>query len=175
MKKPNKNKEISEEYLRRAALFHLQKFDATEAGLRKVLERRVMSGCYQTDRNPEDYSDAINTVVQHCIDLSYVNDQRYAERLVEVSSERGMSKRQIQAKLLQKGVSSDLIEQTIDESDTDDLDAAIAYARKKRIGKFRAVHQIDYREKDLAKLARRGFSYDICEKVIDGKFDTYED
>jgi len=46
---------------------------------------------------------------------------------------------------------------------------------KKRIGKFRAVHQIDYREKDLAKLARRGFSYDICEKVIDGKFDTYED
>lgn len=132
MKKPNKNKEISEEYLRRAALFHLQKFDATEAGLRKVLERRVMSGCYQTDRNPEDYSDAINTVVQHCIDLSYVNDQRYAERLVEVSSERGMSKRQIQAKLLQKGVSSDLIEQTIDESDTDDLDAAIAYARKKK-------------------------------------------
>ncbi|MBO9428554.1 regulatory protein RecX [Sulfitobacter sp. R18_1] len=121
--------------------------------------------------NPEDYGSMIEEAVKYCTDRSYVDDERYTERFVENSTHKGLSKRQIEGKMFQKGVDRDLVEQAIEDSDYDEHAAAEAYARKKRIGKFRRENRNDFIQKDLASLARRGFSYEICSKLIDGDID----
>ena len=51
-----------------------------------------------------------------------------------------------------------------------DLAAAFKLARKRRLGPFREPDsevRAERREKDLATLARAGFSYDVAQQVID--------
>ena len=76
-------------------------------------------------------------------------------------------------KLAAKGVASDAIDDAL-ESLTDlvtnaDLNGACNYARRRRIGPWRRRDRTDYRDRDLAALARQGFSYDIARKVIDAE------
>ena len=50
-----------------------------------------------------------------------------------------------------------------------ELEAALTYARKRRLGPHRdAAKRAEYRQKDLASLARQGFSFDIARKVLGG-------
>jgi regulatory protein len=171
MNKERSPREITPEYLKRSALFHLQKFDTTVGGLRAVLQRRVLKNCLQSGKDPEDYVAMIEDAVKHCSDRSYVDDERYTERFVESSTSKGLSKRQIEGKMYQKGVNRELVERALEDSDYDEFSAAEAYARKKRIGKFRRENRDDFIQKDLAAMARRGFSYEICSKLIDGDID----
>ncbi|MHA1114431.1 MAG: regulatory protein RecX, partial [Alphaproteobacteria bacterium] len=49
-----------------------------------------------------------------------------------------------------------------------DLAAAIAYARRRRLGPWRvAAARAERRERDLAALARAGFNYDLARRVVD--------
>ena len=51
-----------------------------------------------------------------------------------------------------------------------ELQAAIALARRRRLGVYRlAAARADYRDRDLAALARAGFSYDIARRVIEAE------
>ena len=55
-----------------------------------------------------------------------------------------------------------------DQTADPDLAAAIAYARRRRIGPYRTRgDREERRERDLAALARQGFGYDIARRVID--------
>ncbi len=59
-----------------------------------------------------------------------------------------------------------LAELGLDEPQAE-LDAARTYARRRRIGPWRAEPaDADARRKELAKLARRGFSYDVAQRVV---------
>ena len=47
--------------------------------------------------------------------------------------------------------------------------AAHALARRRKLGPYRPGERSAYREKDLAALARAGFSFGIAREVIDGE------
>jgi regulatory protein len=47
------------------------------------------------------------------------------------------------------------------------LAAAIALARRRGLGPYRKKEGAAVRDKDVASLARAGFSYDIARKVVD--------
>ena len=49
-----------------------------------------------------------------------------------------------------------------------DLAAAIRYAKRRRLGPFQRdeIRRVERRQKDLASLARQGFSYGIAKRVI---------
>jgi len=52
----------------------------------------------------------------------------------------------------------------------DDLAAAIAFARRRRIGPFRLDAARDAsRERDLAALGRAGFGYELARRVIEAE------
>ena len=57
------------------------------------------------------------------------------------------------------------------ELDTDpkqrEWQAAVALARRRRLGPFRQKDRKEHRDRDLAAMARGGFEYQLARKVID--------
>ena len=55
-----------------------------------------------------------------------------------------------------------------EEAAEPELAAALAYARRRRLGPYRGPDtRMDRREKDLAALGRKGFGYDLARRVIE--------
>ena len=82
--------------------------------------------------------------------------------------------RAIRLQLRRKGVGEDEIAAALaglrDQLNDPELAAALAYARRRRLGPFRAeTERPAQRERDLAALARRGFAADVVLKVIDAR------
>ena len=71
------------------------------------------------------------------------------------------------------GIDDDLVEAVLAEQEFDPFQNALKLAKKKRIGPFRALEmRSEFRQKDMAVLARAGFDYDVVKKVMD--FDPEE-
>jgi len=51
-----------------------------------------------------------------------------------------------------------------------DLTAAVRYAQRRRLGAFRTSgERADSRNRDMAAMARAGFSYDLAKRVINSE------
>lgn len=94
-----------------------------------------------------------------------LDDANYAEVKVRSSVSGGKSKRLIAQKLAQKGVDREIIQDKLAE--TDDLHAAIVFARKRAFGPF-ARHEVDeaHRTKALSAFARQGFSFALGARIM---------
>ena len=81
--------------------------------------------------------------------------------------------RAIRARLYAKGVEREQIAQALTSFTAakwdPDISAAAIVARRRRLGPWRLSARSDYRKRDLAALARRGFSYAIASQVIDAE------
>jgi regulatory protein len=102
-----------------------------------------------------------------------LNDARFAKNLASQLTTRGKSSRMIAQKLTLRGVSRELTGElmaTRREAEPEaELEAARAFARKRRLGAYRdAETRALYRQKDLASLARQGFSFDIAKLALGG-------
>ncbi|MNL75818.1 recombination regulator RecX [compost metagenome] len=71
----------------------------------------------------------------------------------------------LQRKLQEKGITSETAAVALE--DADDLQAALAYARRRGFGPYRREHADEKRIlKELSSLARNGFGSDIARRVI---------
>jgi regulatory protein len=161
--------------LYQAALNHLARYAATEAGLRHVLMRRVDRWArLQTD--PEIAApvvaaarEAIDGVISRLVQAGAVSDTAFAENRAKTLVRGGQSNRSVQARLIAKGVAPELA-RAVSVSDTEtELAAALVLVRKRRIGAYRAAEDADaaVRMKELGLMARAGFSRDIAEQALD--------
>ncbi|MBW2275273.1 MAG: RecX family transcriptional regulator, partial [Deltaproteobacteria bacterium] len=94
-----------------------------------------------------------------------VDDRAFALSLCKRLRRRGSSARRIRAGLIGRGVSDELADEVLgcEAGETPDLVAACRYARRRRLGPYRGVER---HERDLAALARAGFSRDIADRVL---------
>ena len=94
------------------------------------------------------------------IEKKYIDDEKFAKFWVENRNQRkGSSIKKIKSELFSKGVSSDIIEQVLSESnrnDEDEIQKIIAKKAKKYTDE----------QKLIAYLARQGFSFDEIKKAI---------
>ena len=148
-------KKITPQRLKNIALYYLDRFDASSEKLRSVLKRRVQKAIMMGDEVPSDVSNWIDEIVQDMQRLGYVNDKRFCENKIRQYLNAGKSNRYIIGKLSEAGIDLDLIQSFLPD---DELEQARIFVHKKRLGQ-------DY-QKDLAKLSRAGFSYDIAQKVL---------
>ena len=174
-------RQISEERLIRRlknkAFHYLGRYSSTEQRLYEVLQRfsrRKLEGV-ASDRLEK----AIRTVISQCVSLGYVNDRSFAESQVRKGLQSGQSHAMIRAKLKAAGIIQSDAEAGF-EAATDHLDrnrmellSALRFATRRRLGCFGRNHSDDIRasdpklyEKQMAQLARRGFSYDIARQVL---------
>ena len=163
-------KKITQQRLENIALFYLERYESSQARLKQVLLRRIAKARRADTDVPEDAPKWVEAVCEKMVHLGYVNDKRYAENVWRSYSAAGKSVRWIVGKLKQAGVAEDVIAQCMDaESDTDSLDlkAARLLVSKKKLGHYRPKDQQSaYAQKDLAKLARAGFSYETAQKAL---------
>ncbi|MEK9597993.1 MAG: regulatory protein RecX, partial [Alphaproteobacteria bacterium] len=120
----------------------------------------------------DDAKDEIQETVNWCREYGFVNDAGYALMKVKSGRAKGYSAKQIKQKLAQAGISSQQVLEAFskvgDTSDTE-FQAALTMARKKRIGPYARTPIIDHEERtrQMARLARAGYSYEICKNVFD--------
>ncbi|WP_216825500.1 regulatory protein RecX [Kiloniella sp. EL199] len=169
--KPKVPRKATAKYLGNVARFYLERYATTEAGLRRYLMRKVNLSAKEHGTVPQEGAEIIEDLISKFRDLNFLNDARYAEGRSGSLHRKGMSLRAIRQDLSLKGVPEDLINNAIDlireESSNPDLEAAISYARKRRLGPYRTDDKREEcRDKDLAALGRKGFSFAIAERVI---------
>jgi regulatory protein len=162
---------ITQSSLENAALHYLERYDSSSANLRQVLIRRLRRASMREIEVPEDAVVWVDAVVAKLVRLGYVDDQRYTSAKVSSLRARGASTRKVLASLASKGVGQELIQhalQAVDEQCEDgELNAAMIFARKRRLGPYRLQNRSEFRDKDLAALGRAGFGWGVAKTVID--------
>ncbi len=166
-------RKVTAKSLDNAALHYLQRFATSAENLRRVLMRRVerSARAHETDR--DEGAAHVDALVERFVSAGLVDDRVYAEGRALSLHRRGTAARVIRGRLRQKGVGDDDIEAALatvaEENPDGDLAAAVNLARRRRLGPYRSTGpEPDRRQRDLAALARAGFSYDIARRVLDG-------
>jgi regulatory protein len=162
---------ITPRYLENAALAHLKKFSATAAQLRSVLLRKIDRSLRVHGGDRDVHVRAVDALLQSFTEKGYLHDERVARSKADSMRAAGKSTRAIAMKLRQKGVAAEVVDAQIARvrDEVSDLDAARVLARKKRLGPHRPSDEVRraHRQRDLATLARAGFSFDVAKRVID--------
>ncbi len=167
---------VTKESLRNAALKYIDRFATSRENLRNVLMRRVQKSHYYHDTSLEDGQVWINELLDKLEEANFINDARYGEGRAGALHRKGTSLRVIRMKLKEKGLSETIISQALEtlaeESQSVNLerDAAIALAKRRRLGPWRDPAKRDtFQDKDLAAMARAGFSYDLAREIIEAE------
>ena len=160
------------EALERAARAHLERYAASAAHLRRLLLARVARSARAHGTDPQAGAAAVEAIVDRLVLAGALDDAAYARLQVRALHRRGGSARAIRWKLAGKGVAPDHIDAALArltaESGDPELAAALAYARRRRLGPFRpAAERAARRDKDLAALDRRGFDLEVARRVVD--------
>jgi regulatory protein len=162
---------IDEALIERWALAYLGRFASSAENLRRVLLRRVRKRLLGDREAVAVASAAVDMLVARYRTSGLVDDAAYAAGRARTRLRRGQSLRTIRAGLAAKGVAAPdaaaaLAGLAADGGDPD-VAAAVAFARRRRLGPFRRV---DAAEADGAKalgaFARAGFSREVAKAVL---------
>jgi regulatory protein len=165
-------RKVTPKSLENAGLYYLQRFSSSSENFRRVMMRRVMRSIQHHNTNLEEGAEIVDQLISRFIKMGLLNDLQFAQIRVANLRRRGLSERTIRAKLMERGFPVGVINEGLDflASDKKDpeLAALIIFSRKRRLGPFRKTldKRNDFREKDMAKLARAGFNYNMARKVI---------
>jgi regulatory protein len=149
-----------------AALNHMARYAATEAGLARVLARRIERwGRLQEDDPAEDTTRAMRRakaeipgVLARLKDLGVLNDEAFAASRARRLTREGKSRRATLAHLAAKGIKSP----SLPADPERELAAACAYLRRRRAGPFGEAPA----QKILAAMARGGFAQSIARQAM---------
>jgi regulatory protein len=158
-------REIDSELLERWALGYLGRYASSAENLRRVLLRRARR--YSSEAALEA-GPLIEAIVARYREAGLLDDAAYAAARVGSLHRRGDSLKAIRARLAAKGVSAEVAADALaglrERAADPDLAAACAFARRRRLGPFR--QGAADRQRELAALARAGFSRRIAEAVL---------
>jgi regulatory protein len=160
--------------LHAAALAYLARYAASEATLRRVLDRRVerwvraQGEAVEAGRLAEARG-LVRTVVERLAAAGAVDDAAFAAARAHSLSRAGHSRRAVAAHLAAKGVAADTAGAALPASDDAELAAALALVARRRIGPFRSADTVAdaaLRRRELGVLARAGFARPIAQKAL---------
>lgn len=159
------------EYLERAALHYLERYASSRANLRRVLLGKVERSARTHGTDRQEGARSVEVLLDRLARAGYLDDAEYARGRARTLHRAGHSAAAIRMKLRQKGVDDDTVgaalETLQDEAEAPELAAALRYARKRRLGPYRPDASREANaERDMAALARKGFSPDLCRRVI---------
>jgi regulatory protein len=164
---------LTREELDAVALRYLNRFDSSAKNLTRILSGYVKK--VARERGAEaalEGGELVQALVSRYVESGLVNDARFADAMAAGLRRRGSSRRAIAMKLGMRGVSAEVAAQALCEVDREsggdaELEAARAFVRRRRLGKFRPeAERAGRRNKDLAALARAGFGFDVARAAL---------
>ena len=164
-------RKISPRYLERVVGHYLNRYTTTTTHLRRLLGNRVRRSAAHHETSVAEGMAMVDDLITRLVEHGYMDDQAWARSRAQSLHRRGNGLRAIRSKLSVKGIRGSLLDETIqwlrDEVGDPDGIAAWRYAKKRRIGPFRRTEvDADGKRRELAKLARAGFSYSVASTVV---------
>jgi regulatory protein len=166
---------ITARSLQNAATSYLERYPSTAEGLRRVLMRRVRKAEAADAPVIDNVKQTIDAIVARFVAAGMIDDKAFAQTKARALHRRGTSGRLTRQRLKLAGIDDATLDKAMAgldrELDTDprqrEWQAAVALARRRRLGPFRDKDREQHRNRDLAAMARAGFDYDLARKVID--------
>jgi SOS response regulatory protein OraA/RecX len=116
---------------------------------------------YRKKAEPEQ----IISLIEEFEGRGYISDTTFANWLIEMRRRGGKSDRFIQGELIKKGISREIIAETLrDDNGGEIARLRTLVAKKQNLSQYKSDEQ-----KFKMFLLRRGFSYDDIKTVLDGK------
>jgi regulatory protein len=148
--------------LRALALAYVGRYATTRARLAAYLQRKLSERPWQGDAAPD-----IEAIVAEFAALGYVDDALFARNRAGALFRRGYGPRRVKASLDAAGIEGTLAEEGARIDEEDALRAALAFARRKRIGPFARDDADDAaRARAFSAMARAGHSFAIARRVL---------
>ena len=172
---PRRIRKLAPADLKDAALDYLARYAASTARLRQVMKRRIQRSAKANELDPEPLLQELERVIAMLTRTGLLDDTRFAEGRARSLNRRGGSRRQIAAKLAAAGVASATTANALagleEELPDAECAAALAYAKRRRLGAFRNPRDQtpERRRKDLMAMARAGFALDLSRRVLAGE------
>jgi regulatory protein len=159
--------------LNQAAMNYIARYAATQAAVRRMLQRRIDRWVrLQTDADAASTAAApacaaINPTIEKLIRLGVLSDEAFATSRAGGLRRAGASSRAVQQRLIAKGIDIDLAQAAASTDPEAELAAALVLVRRRRLGHFGTVTDDPaQRARHLAILARAGFSRDTAERAL---------
>lgn len=148
--------------LERLALRYVERYATTRAKLRRYLERKVRERGWGPDEPPQ-----IDIMIAKFAELGYVDDAAFATARGASLTRRGYGARRVLADLRAAGIDEQDAEAAQLAAREAAWEAALTYARRKRIGPFAAVAADRAgREKALAAMLRGGHDMRLARQIV---------
>ena len=155
---------MDEKKLLKYAVDYLSKYDSSKNNLVNVLKRKILR-LNVTNFEKKKLIDIIESIILKLEKNKFIDDDRYSSTKIVSLSNSGRSKNFIFNYLIKKGVSKSQIQNNLNlmkkDNDNWELESAKIFSKKKKL-----LEKNESYEKKLAKMARAGFSYDICKKIL---------
>ena len=170
---PIKNKKDLEgtiDDIRNFAYSYLEKYSPSKQQLRTYLFKKLIK-INQRKSSKKEIFNLIDTVITSLEDQKLLSDKYYSNAKSKSLLKKGYSLNKIRYNLIKKGIEEKYIKDSISkikENESDpDFFSAIKICRRRRIGPCREESNRPlFYNKDIAILARSGFSYEVSKRVL---------
>ena len=154
---------LNQSALQELALRYVGKYATTRAKLGSYLARKIRERGWDGARGPD-----IDALVTRFAELGYVDDASYALAKSRALSARGYGKLRLAQQLRKDGVDEEDGRGAFDAADAEAVDAALRFARRRRIGPF-ATKAADRpeREKWIASMMRAGHAFSLARAIAE--------
>jgi regulatory protein len=152
---------LDQSKLQELALRYVGKYATTRAKLRAFLARKLRERGWDGQREPD-----LEALANHFAELGYIDDAAYALSKSRALSGRGYGRRRLAEQLRTAGVGEHDSRAAFDAADADAVDAALRFARRRRLGPFAAkVADRPEREKWIAAMVRAGHGFGLARAI----------
>ena len=147
------------------AINYLSKYSSSKTNLERILRNKIRRKNIEKKEKFTLYN-SIPEIIKKLEKNNFINDYNYANSKVNIFISNGKSKTFIKNFLFKKGINEKLSSEIfaeLNEKDSNwEIKSARIFARKKNFQKNNSNY-----EKNLSKMARAGFSYEIAKKIIE--------
>lgn len=159
---------ITAVYLERVTSWYLERRTTSTVRMRELLMERVHRSIAEHGIDLAEAEALVDAEMARLERTRLLDDAQFAADKARSMRSRGASTTRVRAALRAKGIASDTVEALPSEDVDPDWIAARTWARKRRIGPWRTgTADAELRSKEVAKLARAGFSWDLARRIVE--------
>jgi regulatory protein len=154
---------LDEAKLNELALCYVGRFATTRAKLRSYLARKLRERGWEEAREPD-----IAAIAERFADQGYVDDSAYALAKSQSLTARGYGRRRVAQALTAAGIEHEHSAAAREHAETEEVAAALRFARRRRVGPFAESPPCDPREKEkaLAAMIRAGHGFELSRAIL---------
>jgi|TARA_B110000116_G_scaffold266731_1_gene277911 SOS response regulatory protein OraA/RecX len=156
---------MQEATLTKYAIDYLSKYSSSKKNLERILTNKIRK--LKLEKKDKFYLyQSINKIIIKLEDNNLISDSNYSYAKIKSFILQGKSKIYITSHLIQKGVDKYMIADNFEKIYLEDPEweenSAKIFVRKKNLNQ-----KLNSFQKNLAKMGRAGFSYDLSKKILE--------